>query len=188
MNAVILQGANHLQTGAISHVREARVPVAAKISLQNAPVLCPIEHRTPGLEFAHAIGRFLGVELGHAPLIYILAAAHRVGEMHLPIVAIIHIAQRGRDAAFGHDGVRFAKERFANKPHRNPGRRCFNRSAQSRTTCPDHEHVVLDCLIIRHRLRKPSGHARHPSSIIVRRDRRTPPRTNSATPKAYDGG
>ena len=33
MNAVILQRANHLKTGAIPHVCEARVSVAAKISL-----------------------------------------------------------------------------------------------------------------------------------------------------------
>src|SRR5439155_5172067 len=35
MNPVILQRTNHFQTGAISNVRESRISMAAKISLQN---------------------------------------------------------------------------------------------------------------------------------------------------------
>mgnify|MGYP003694766017 CR=1 FL=1 len=38
---------------------EARIFVPAKVSLQNAPVVRPIEHRAPGLEFPHPRGRFL---------------------------------------------------------------------------------------------------------------------------------
>ena len=121
MDAVILQRANHFQAGAIADMRESRIFVAAEISLQNAPVLRAIEHRTPRFEFAHAIGRFLGVQFRHAPLIYVLTAAHRVGEMHLPIVAIINVGERGSDPPFGHDRVRFAEQTFAN--HARPKRR-----------------------------------------------------------------
>src|SRR4051794_10589970 len=39
MNAVILQSADHLETGAISHVGESRIFVTAEVSLQDAPVL-----------------------------------------------------------------------------------------------------------------------------------------------------
>ncbi len=68
MNAVILQRADHFQTGAVAHMREPRIFVTAEISLQNATVFCAIKHRAPGFEFAHAIGRFLRVQLGHAPV------------------------------------------------------------------------------------------------------------------------
>ena len=93
---------------------EARIFVAAKISLQNPAVFRAIENRAPRFQFAHAIGRFFRVQFRHAPLIDVLAAAHRVGEMHFPIVAIIDIRERGGDPAFGHHGVRFAEKRFAN--------------------------------------------------------------------------
>ena len=120
MNAVILQRSDHLQPGAIADVGEPRIFMTAKISLQNPAILRAIENRAPCFEFAHAIGRFLRVQLGHAPVVDVLAAAHGVGEMHFPIVAIIDIGQRRRDPAFRHHGVRFAEKRFAN--HARPKR------------------------------------------------------------------
>ncbi len=108
VNAVILQSADHFQAGAIAHMREARIFVAAKIALQNPPVLGAIEDRAPGLEFAHPRRRFPGVQLGHAPIVDVLPAPHGIGEMDLPIVAIVDVGERGRDPALGHDGVGFA--------------------------------------------------------------------------------
>jgi hypothetical protein len=124
--------------------------VTTKISLEDAPVLRPIEDRAPRLEFADAIWRFLGVQLGHAPLIYVLPATHRVGEMHLPIVAIIHIAQRGRDSAFGHNRMRFAEERFANESDRNSSGRCFDGRAQTGAAGADYENIVLKGFVVGH--------------------------------------
>jgi hypothetical protein len=115
MNAVILECANHFQPGAVANVRKSRVFVAAEISLQNPAIFRPIENRAPRFQFAHAIGRFLRVQFGHAPLVYILTAAHRVGEMNLPVIPVIDIGQGGRDSPFRHDRVRFAKKRFANE-------------------------------------------------------------------------
>src|ERR1700724_1276696 len=82
VNTVVLQGADHLQSSAIADMGEARIFMSAKISLQDAAVFCPIENRTPRFELAHAVGRFLCVQLRHAPLVDVLTAAHRVGEMH----------------------------------------------------------------------------------------------------------
>jgi hypothetical protein len=82
--------------------------MSAEMSLQNFSVLCAIENSAPRFQLANAIGRFLRVQLGHAPLVYVLTAAHCISEMHLPIVAFIHIGQRRCDSAFGHYGVRFA--------------------------------------------------------------------------------
>ena len=110
VHAVILQRADHLQPGAIADVREARIFVAAEISLQNAAVFRAIENRAPGLELAHPRGRFLGVQLRHPPIVDVLPAAHRVGEMDLPVVAVVHVGERGRDPAFRHHGMRFAEQ------------------------------------------------------------------------------
>ncbi len=124
--------------------------MAAEVPLQNAPVLRAIEDRAPRFQFAHAIRRFLRVQLGHPPIVHVLPAAHRVGEMDAPIIAIVHVRQRRRDAAFRHHGVRFAEERFANHPHRHARGRSFDRRAQARAARANHEHVVLHCYVIRH--------------------------------------
>ena len=147
MNAVILQRADHLEAGAIADVRQARILVAAEVALQDAAVRRAIEQRAPRLELADAIRRFLRVQLRHAPVVDVLAAAHRVGEVHLPVVAVVDVGERRRDAAFGHDGVRLAEQRLAEQPDLNPGRRRFDRRAQPCAAGADDEHIVLVRLV-----------------------------------------
>ena len=110
VNAMVLQRANHFQPGAVPHVRQARILVPAKVALQDAAIRGAVEHRPPGFQFTHTLGRLLRVQLGHAPVVDILASAHGVGEVNLPVIALVHIRERGRDAAFGHDGVRFSEK------------------------------------------------------------------------------
>ncbi len=110
MDAVVLKRPDHLQPRAISDVGQPRIPVPAKVSLQDAAVFSAVEHRAPGFKFAHAIRGFPGVEFGHAPIIDVLASAHRVGEVDLPIVPVIHIGQCSRDASLGHNSVGFAEQ------------------------------------------------------------------------------
>ena len=110
VDAVVLQRPDHLEARAIADVREARILVAAEVALEDAAVRRAIEERAPGLELADAIRRFPGVQLGHPPVVDVLAAAHRVGEMHLPAVAVVDVGERRRDAAFRHDGVRLAEK------------------------------------------------------------------------------
>src|SRR4030095_1455330 len=62
MNAMILKRANHLQAGAISHVRQTGILVTAEVALENAAVLCPIKQRSPRLQFTHALGSLAGVK------------------------------------------------------------------------------------------------------------------------------
>ena len=113
VDAVILQRADHLESRAVADVRESRIAVAAEVALENPPVFRAIEHRAPGFELPHAFGRFFRVELRHAPVVQVLAAAHRVGEVHAPVVAVVDVAHRRGHAAFGHDGVRLAEQRLA---------------------------------------------------------------------------
>ena len=107
------------------------------------PSLRAIEHRAPGFELADAIGRFLGVQLGHAPVVDVLAAAHRVGEVHLPAVAVVDVGQRRGHAAFGHDGVRLAEQRLADQADLDAGRRGFDGRAQAGAAGADDEDVVV---------------------------------------------
>ena len=150
MNAVILQRADHLEAGAVADVGQPRIAVAAEVALQDLAVAGPIEHGAPRFELADAVGRLFRVQLRHAPVVHVLAAAHGVGEMHLPVVAIVDVGERGRDAALGHHGVRLPEQRLADEADGDAGRRGFDRRSQSRAARADHQHVVFVGLILRH--------------------------------------
>ena len=147
VDGVILQRPDQLEARAIADVRQAGIAVAAEVALQDAAVRRAVEDRAPGFELADAVRRFLRVDLGHAPVVDVLAAAHRVGEVHLPVVAVVDIRQRRGDAALGHHGVRLAQERLADQADRDAGRtpprspradrrrRRRRRGRRSRTAC-----------------------------------------------------
>ena len=90
-----------------------------------------------------AIRGFLGVQFRHPPVVDVLAAAHRVGEMDLPAVAVVDVGERCRDAAFGHDGVRLAEERFAEQPDLHPRRRRLDCGPEPGPARANDEHIVL---------------------------------------------
>ena len=150
MDPVILQRADHLEAGPVSHMGQPGVLVTAEVALQDAAVLGAVEERTPRLQLAHPIGRLPGVELGHARVIQILASAHGVGEVDAPVVAIVDVAHGGGDPALGHDGVRLPEQRLADQRHRNAGASRFDGGAQPCPAGTDHEHVVLVRLVLRH--------------------------------------
>ncbi len=143
VDAVILERADHLEAGAVPRVRETRIAMPAEVSLEDASVLRAIEDGAPRLELAHAIGRFLRVELGHAPLVQVLPATHRVGEVHLPRIAIVDVPERRRHTAFGHDRVRLPEEALAHHTDVHAGRGSFDRRAETRATGANHQNVVL---------------------------------------------
>ena len=66
-------------------------------------------------ELVDPVGRLLGVELRHAPVVEHFAAAHGVAEVHLPVVLGVDVAHGGGAAAFGHDGVGLAEEGLAHQ-------------------------------------------------------------------------
>src|SRR5512143_1862961 len=98
MYPMVLQSTDHFETGTIAYVRKARIFVATEVPLKNAPIVRAVEHGAPRLELTHTNWRFLCVQLGHSPIVHVLSAAHRICEMHLPVVAIINIGQRRCDA------------------------------------------------------------------------------------------
>ena len=167
VDAVILQGANHFEAGAIADVGQTGITMAAEVALQDSAIGRAIENRAPGFEFAHAVGSFLGVKLGHAPVVDVLAAAHGVGEVDFPVVAFIDVGKRRRDAAFGHDGVRFAEQRFADEPDRDAGRGCFDRGPQPRAAGADDEDVEFVSLIF-HSFSSPRMSAAIPGGLHKR--------------------
>src|SRR5437667_12381658 len=125
MDTVVLKCANHFPSGAIAAMGESRIFVPAKMSLQNPSIFRTIENGAPRFKLADAVRRFLRVQLSHAPLVHILTAAHGIGEVDLPIVALIDISERRRNSALSHHRVRLAQKRFANKPNANTSRRSF---------------------------------------------------------------
>ena len=147
MDPVILERPDHLEAGAIADVGQPRILVAAEVALQDAAVGRAIEERAPRLELADAVRRLLRVQLRHAPVVHVLAAAHGVGEMDLPAVAIVDVGQRRRDAALRHDGVRFAEQRLAEEANLHARRRCFDRGPEPCAPGANNEHIVLVSLV-----------------------------------------
>src|SRR6476469_5438600 len=129
---------------------KSRIFMTAKVPLQNTTILCSIENRAPSFELAHAIGRLLRVQLGHAPLINVLATAHGIGEMHFPIVALIDIGQGGRDPPFRHDRVCCADKRLTNKTDRNSRYRRFDGRAQNSAASTEYQDIMLESFVIGH--------------------------------------
>ena len=150
VDAMILQGADQLQSGAVADVREARVAVPAEVALQDAAVGRAVEHRAPGLQLAHARRRFLGVELGHPPVVDVLPAAHRVGEVDLPVVAFVHVGQGGGNPPFRHDRVGFAQERLAHEADRDPGGGRLDCGPQPGPAGADDQDIMLVRLVLCH--------------------------------------
>ncbi len=147
VDGVLLQGADHLQAGAVAHVGEARVAMAAEVPLENESLLGAVEQGAPFLQLKNPLGSLLRVDLGHAPVVEHLAAAHRVAEVDLPVVLGVDVAHRGGDAALGHHRVGFAEERFANQGGLDSLGRRFDRRAQSGAAGADHDNIVLVALV-----------------------------------------
>ena len=143
VDAVILQGADHLEAGAIADVSQSGVAVSPKVALADQTVLGPVEDRPPFFEFADSVRGVLGVQLRHAPVVEELAAAHRVAKVDLPVVATVDVAQSRRHAALGHHGMRFAEQRLADDPGVETAARALDGGAQTCPTGADDDHVVL---------------------------------------------
>ena len=149
----ILKRADHLEAGPVADVGESRVAVAAEVALQDAAVRGAVEHGAPGLQLTHAIGRLARVQLRHAPVVDVLPAPHRVGEVHRPVVTLVDVGERGGDAALGHHRMRLAEQRLADEGHRDArvGRR--DGRAQAGAARTDDEDVVVEPPLSRHVVR-----------------------------------
>ena len=143
MDAMILKSADHLQAGAVAHMRKPRIAMAAEIPLQNSAVFGAIKKRAPGFEFPNTRRSLLGVQLRHPRIVQILPAAHRVGKVNAPAVSVVHISHRRGHATFGHHGVRFAEKRFRNHGDLYASGRRLDRRAQTRAPGSDDQNVVL---------------------------------------------
>ena len=162
VDRVVLQRADQLEARAVADVREARIAVAAEVALQDPPVCRAVEHRAPRFQLAHAIGRLLGVNLGHAPVVDVLAAAHRVGEMHLPVVAVVDVGQAPRRCRLPPSP--YAPCRAATCRSGRPTRPCRRRldgGAQTGAAGADHEHVVVESRVAPHLEQPPVGPDAH---------------------------
>src|SRR6266850_2095909 len=150
MNAAILKGAYHLETGAITNMTKTLESMTAKSSLQNLSVAGSIEHRSPLFQLANSVWGLLRMNVGHPPVVQKLPATHRVAKMRAPIVRLVHIGNRCGDAAFSHDSVRLAEERFTDDANSYSLTKRLDRRTQASTTCPDNQHIMFVCFVLFH--------------------------------------
>jgi hypothetical protein len=129
VHRLVLQRADQLQPGAVADVHEALIRVPAERSLRHLAVGRAVEDATPQLELAHAVRRLASVELGHVPVVEVLASEHRVLEVHPPVVLGRDVAERRCDAALGHHRVRLAEQRLADERGARASLRGRNRGA-----------------------------------------------------------
>ena len=154
LHAAVLQRANHFQAGAVADVAEPFVGVAAESALQNLALLGAVEKRAPLLQFAHAVGRFLGMELRHAPVVQEFSAAHGVAEVGAPIVGLIHVGHGRRHTTLGHHRVRLAEQRLANHANARTLRQRLNGRAQARAAGADDQNIMFVSFVLGgHRIR-----------------------------------
>ena len=164
MHGAVLEGPDKLEPGAIPDVGQARVRVRSKGPLVDSPLPGAVENGAPALELQDAVRRFLGVNLGHPPVVDELAAFHRVGEMHLPRVLVGDVVHGSGHAALGHDRVRLAQERLADDHHARAGLSRRDGSAQPRSSRSEDEDVGLDRLVGGGRHRTHRGSCSTPAS------------------------
>ncbi len=122
VNSLVLKRADHFQAGSVTDMSQPGIGVSAEVALVDAAGPSPVEHGSPFLQFANPFRSFLGMQLGHAILVQVLAALERVVEVSFPAVAIVGTGQRRCDSAFGHHRVRLAQQRFADQGRAGTGR------------------------------------------------------------------
>ena len=89
------------------------------------------------------------MQLGHAVVVDVLATAHGISEVHLPVVALVHVGQRRSQSTLGHHCVCLTQQRLAHQPYRHIGGSGLDGGAQAGTAGADDEDIVLDLLVSR---------------------------------------
>ena len=146
----MLERADQLQPGPVPDVGKAGVAMSTKVTLQDEAVLGPVEEGTPVLQLVHPVWRFLGMQLGHPPVVHELPAPHSVAEVDSPVVLRIDVAQGGGDPAFGHHRVRLSQQRLANQSSARSLSVGLHGGPQASASCTDDDDVVLMCLVVGH--------------------------------------
>ncbi len=158
VDAVVLEGAQHLESGAVAHVGQARVGVASEVALQDGALGRPVHEGAPFLQLLDPVRCLLGVELRHAPVVEVLPAPHGVGEVDAPVVPAVHVGQGRGDAALRHDRVRLPQQGLAHDAHRGARRRGGDGRPQAGPSRTDDEHVVLVRAVLGHQKSLQSCH------------------------------
>ncbi len=110
VHGLVLERPNHLEAGAVSDVDQALVGVATERALRHQTVGRTVKDGAPVLELARAVRGLLGVQFGHPPVVEVLASEQRVLEVDTPTVRRDDVAERGGEAALGHDRVGLAQQ------------------------------------------------------------------------------
>ena len=140
---LLLQRADDLQAGAVADVGQSRIGVAAEVALTDPAVLGAVEQRAVRLQLPDPVGRLLGVQLGHPPVVEELPAAHGVAEVDLPVVLRVGVSHRCRATALGHHRVRLAEQRLGHHGDLEATLTRLDNRTQTSAAGTDHDHVEL---------------------------------------------
>jgi hypothetical protein len=105
VDALVLEAADQLQTGPVADVGKPPVAVGPEWPLVDLAICGSVEYGAPALQLQHPVGRLLGEDLGHPPVVDPLAPFYGVGEVGLPAVFGVDVAQCGGHPPLGHHGV-----------------------------------------------------------------------------------
>jgi hypothetical protein len=72
-----------------------------------------------------------------------LTAAHGVGKVNAPAIAVVHVSHRRGYATLSHDGVRFAEKRFRNDRNLYPRGRSLDSGPQTGAPGSNDQNVVF---------------------------------------------
>jgi hypothetical protein len=150
VDAVVLERSDHLEAGAVADMGQTRILVPAEVPLEDLAVARSIEHGAPRFELAGPVRGLLRVQLGHSPVVQVLPAAHRVGEVDGPAVAVVDVVHRRGQTALGHHGVRLAQQRLADEADPRALRGGLDRRPKTRAAGPDDQDVVLVSGVLAH--------------------------------------
>jgi hypothetical protein len=124
--------------------------VAAEIALQDATIGSTVENCAPCFQLSHAGRRLFGVQFSHSPTVHVLAAAHGIGKVNAPGIAIIDVGKSGCDAAFRHHRMSLPEQRFRDDRYFDARRGGFGGSAQTGAARSDYQDVVLVGQVLGH--------------------------------------
>src|ERR1700731_1851500 len=89
------------------------------------------------------------MELGHAPVVEELTAAHGVTKVRSPAIGFVHVGHSGGDAAFRHYSVGFSQQRFGDYRYTRACGQAFNRRTQARSARANDQDIMFMGFILR---------------------------------------
>ncbi len=144
---LLLHRPDQLQARTVADVAQTSIRVPAEGALADLAFRRPVEERPPLLELVDPVWGLFGEGLDHLPVVEELAAPHGVDKVLAPGVVWVDVADRGRYAALGHDGVGLAEQAFRDYADREAVLGRSDCGPETSSSGADDQDVVLARLV-----------------------------------------